>query len=375
MNSGPGRIIARVRTWLRRKTIRTEFRPDDPASMRRFRFAAAALAMIASGLLAQTPVPLPPTPPRPDGDTGPTKVRFAFWLADITSIDSVAQTFSAGIVIVLRWSDPKLAHPGPGAKRFALDDIWYPEILIGNEAEAADISLPETADVAPDGTVVYRQRIVGAFSQSLNLRAFPFDHDTFRVRIIAPGHRPEDIEFLPDERAVAAGLRDGVGMADNLTLQDWRVTSIISRVEPYRITPGVEFAGFTVECAAARRAQHFVLKVILPLVLIVMMSWAVFWVEPTDTGSQIGVAVTAMLTLIAYRFAIDVYVPRLPYNTTLDAFVLMSSLLVFFSLIEVMVTTKLANRDRLGLARLIDRRCRWAFPLVFVAASAVIFFL
>ena len=35
------------------------------------------------------------------------------------------------------------------------------------------------------------------------------------------------------------------------------------------------------------------------LVLIVMMSWAVFWIDPSTSNSQINVAVTSMLTLIA----------------------------------------------------------------------------
>ena len=114
------------------------------------------------------------------------------------------------------------------------------------------------------------------------------------------------------------------------------------------------------------------IKVIIPLILIVMMSWAVFWIEPNDANTQMAVAVTAMLTLIAYRFAVDADVPKLPYLTRLDQFILMSSVLVFLSLIEVVTTTKFANRNRLALAQTIDRRCRWIFPLVFAVASVVI---
>jgi hypothetical protein len=60
-------------------------------------------------------------------------------------------------------------------------------------------------------------------------------------------------------------------------------------------------------------------------------------------------AVTSMLTLIAYRFAIGSEVPKLPYLTRLDAFILASSVLVFLSLIEVMVTTRLATDNRTDL--------------------------
>jgi len=50
----------------------------------------------------------------------------------------------------------------------------------------------------------------------------------------------------------------------------------------------------------------------------------------------------------------------------------MDSVLVFFSLIEVIVTTKFFNRDRVNLAHKIDRYCRWIFPLVFAISSVVI---
>jgi cadmium resistance protein CadD (predicted permease) len=80
-----------------------------------------------------------------------------------------------------------------------------------------------------------------------------------------------------------------------------------------------------------------------------------------------------MLTLIAYRFAIDSQLPRLPYMTRLDGFILISTILVFFSLIEVLVTTILDNNQQAERAKKIDRYCRVIFPAVFLLASIVIF--
>ena len=80
-----------------------------------------------------------------------------------------------------------------------------------------------------------------------------------------------------------------------------------------------------------------------------------------------------MLTLIAYRFAIDNQLPRLPYTTNLDVFILMSTVLVFFSFIEVLVTTILENQKRNRLAITIDRSCRVIFPVIFLLASMSIF--
>lgn len=320
---------------------------------------------------APAPSPLPPSPPRPGGDAAPTDVGFAVWIGDVTHIDSAEQTFTANFLLVLRWRDPQLAHEGPGAKRYALDDIWHPALLILNEAGDTTRSLPEEAAVTPDGVVTMRQRLVGSFSQSLDLRNFPFDRDTLRIRFALPGQHPSDVRFAPEPGAIAAGLRDGVGVAEKLTMQDWRITRVNSRVEPFHASPQIELASFSVELDATRHTSHFWIKVLIPLVLIVMMSWAVFWIEPTDASTQMGVAVTAMLTLIAYRFAIDGEVPRLPYLTRLDAFVLTSTVLVFLSIIEVLVTTKLASMGRSPLARRIDTHSRWVFPLVFASACVM----
>jgi cadmium resistance protein CadD (predicted permease) len=95
--------------------------------------------------------------------------------------------------------------------------------------------------------------------------------------------------------------------------------------------------------------------------------------DPIHANSQISVAVTSMLTLIAYRFAVDSQLPRLPYMTRLDAFILTSTLLVFFSLIEVLVTTILDNNQQTERAKKIDRYCRAIFPVIFVVASIAIF--
>jgi len=81
----------------------------------------------------------------------------------------------------------------------------------------------------------------------------------------------------------------------------------------------------------------------------------------------------SVLTLIAYRFAVDSQLPRLPYMTRLDAFIFTSTLLLFFSLIEVLVTTILDNNQQTARAKKIDRYCRAIFPVIFAIASIAIF--
>jgi hypothetical protein len=256
---------------------------------------------------------------------------------------------------------------------YGIDQIWTPRTGIANETSSVVRKLPESAEVEPDGTVLYRQRYVGSFTQALRLQSFPFDRQTFHIELVAVRYRPDEVRFVPDEDWVRNGIKDGAGIAPSITLPDWTIEKWETRPVTYALTPGLEFSSYAFEFTASRNVQHYILKVILPLVLIVMMSWSVFWTEPTNSNTQFSIAVTSMLTLIAYRFAVDTQLPRLPYMTRLDVFFLISTLLVFFSLIEVLITTILDNNQQLARAKQLDRYCRVIVPVIFVIASIAIF--
>jgi hypothetical protein len=316
---------------------------------------------------------LPTVIDRPRAQDGPTQVSVGIWIADITSIDSAQQSFTAEIAVVLRWKDPRLAHTGNGVVRYPLEQVWHPRVAVVNETNSVGRKFPDLVEVEPDGGVTYRQRYAGAFSQPLRLRSFPFDRQTFRLQFVAIRYRANEVQFVPDQDWIDNGLKQAGGIATSIALPDWTIESWNTKSLSYALAPGFEYSGYAFEFTASRNAQHYVWKVILPLVLIVMMSWAVFWIDPVTSNSQISIAVTSMLTLIAYRFAIDNQLPRLPYTTHLDAFILMSTVLVFFSFIEVLVTTILENQKRNRLAITIDRSCRVIFPVIFLLASMSIF--
>jgi Neurotransmitter-gated ion-channel ligand binding domain/Neurotransmitter-gated ion-channel transmembrane region len=310
---------------------------------------------------------------RPATEGGPTEISVGIWVVDIINIDSAQQSFSAEMALVLRWKDPRLTHTGSGVVRYPLEQVWHPRVGIANETASVIRKLPEWVEVEPNGTLIYRQRYAGAFTQRLRLQSFPFDRQTFHIQIVAVRYLPNEVRFVPDEDWVRNGLRNAGGIAPSITLPDWTIEKWETRPLTYALTPGLQYSGYVFEFTASRNVQHYILKVILPLVLIVMMSWCVFWTDPTNSNTQFSIAVTSMLTLIAYRYAVDTQLPRLPYMTRLDVFFLISTLLVFFSLIEVLVTTILDNHQQAARAKKIDRYCRVIVPVIFVIASIATF--
>ena len=302
---------------------------------------------------------------RPNPDAGPTTVSVAIWLIDIDSIDSALQNFVANVWITLVWQDSRLAYRGKESRTYKLADVWHPRVQIANEIGLIRKTMPEEVEVSPQGTVIYRQRYVGPFSQPLNLRDFPFDTHAFQLHLVAPGYTRNEIRFVPDARYVAGGLEHAAGIAKNISLPDWKIRGFLTKDLPYTVIPGYDTVGYAFEFTAERQSQYYIWKIVLPLVLIVLMSWSVFLIDPTNAGPKIGVATTAMLTLIAYRFVVDSQVPRVAYLTRLDIFIFADTLLILSSLFMVTLTAFLVRVEKQDLARKVDSVWRITFLAVF----------
>jgi hypothetical protein len=292
-------------------------------------------------------------------------VEVKVYVIDIDGIDSVSQSFVANLILALRWHDPSLAHEGLDSINKDLKEIWYPRVQILNQQRLVN-TFPQSVEVHPDGEVVYRQRVWGSFSQPLKLREFPFDTQRLEIMLGNINFGSQKIRLKPSPAS---------GIAENLSIPDWEVMQWDFAAEDLRLDnessliPGMVFS-----MEVKRYTNFFKFKVVLPLILIVMMSWLVFWIDPSLISSQISVAVTAMLTMIAYHFALAGLLPRLPFLTIMDFFVIVSTIMVFLSMVEVIYTAYLSTNNRLEKARMIDRKARWIAPLTyFVLMAATLF--
>jgi hypothetical protein len=129
----------------------------------------------------------------------------------------------------------------------------------------------------------------------------------------------------------------------------------------------------TFKLDAHRRVGFYVFRIILPLILIVFMSWMVFYIDPSHLEAQVGISATSILTLIAFQFTVGVLLPRIGYLTRMDKFILFSSVLVFLALVEGVMTSALASKGRKELALKFDSWSRVLFPAAFVMLTLAAF--
>lgn len=296
----------------------------------------------------------------------PREVKIGLVLADLNGVNGADQSFSADVFMVATWLDPDLAG-GEGLRLLDLYEIWHPTLLIINRRSVTE-SLPAEVTVRPDGTVTYLQRFTGQFSAPMNLREFPRDRQEFFVHIVALADSGAAVTLVPDESI--ASLR-----AEELSISDWKVGEAVLETAEFQVAPGAPtHRGVKLSLPASRLLTYYVIQVLIPLVAIVMMAYAVFWVAPAVVPTRVGVVVTTMLTLIAYRFMLANHVPRLPYLTRLDWFMLGATVLVILTLFTMAGTAYLMSREKEALIGKIDRTGRLLYPILFAGYSLFVWF-
>lgn len=304
----------------------------------------------------------------PPPANGPVVVRAEFQLQDINNIDDEAETCEFTGVLALGWKDPRLAfdpkQAGIGEKIYQGDyqvnelaPSWYPQVVLANES-----GLYETdaviLRVRPDGTCSLTTTVNAIVETDFSMRRYPFDSQRLEAVF-------ELIGFNRDQ----VTLESGTAAADReIRVSQWnlrKVETAIRHRESLSAGPSGASSEFVVTLNV-RRDPMFTLRLVgLPLALIVMLSWSVFWMERSSLGDRISVSFVGILTAVAYQIVVGDLLPHVSYITLMHAFLNFSFFIMCATVVINLVVGACDKNGKSTLGDLIDRRCRWIFPLVY----------
>lgn len=320
---------------------------------------------------SDVPCPSPDlySPIRPDPPGTPTLVGIAVWFQDIAHLSDVDQTLDTDVYVLVRWLDRRLADDSRGEA--AADcpapeqGLWMPSIEPEN-LRARQQFYDARFLVDSRGMITYSRRSLVKTSNALDFRNFPIDHHRWRFTLWPTFSRSDEMLFHPIL----------VGRSDNVSIQGWRLgkpeaeTSVSER--PPR---NGQYARFDVYLDLSRNWQYFLWKLGLPLTLIVLMAYGVYYIPSSAVSQQIGLGMTSMLTLIAYMLALGGNLPRISYLTRADMFFVGSAILVFLGLVKAILTIVLDKGDEDRMIRQFNRVGRIVYPVGMAANFTVAFLL
>ncbi|HUY33125.1 MAG TPA: hypothetical protein VMV69_10115 [Pirellulales bacterium] len=345
------------------------------------RHARFAVSMICWSLLAALPAD---AADQPAGDLThmpsdrPVQVEMSVDLVKVSQIQDHEEKFDVEFYLFMSWQDRRLAfdpdQTGSKNRIVPVEEIWTPEPELIDDLDVS-VQGSKHAHILPDGTVLYRQYYRGTVSSNFDLHEFPFDRHELELHIEATSGEIDDVRYVAGE----SGPRQGPSKTARVVPHGWNLLATSSEVSKnHDARMNETYSRFTFRIEIERDPHYYWWSIVLPLLPIVITSWSVFWMDPKEFSSQIGVGVTAMLTVVAYRITIDSSLPPLTYMTRMDYFLLVCQVCVFGSfLLSVMVHVCFAldTAEMVALAKRINQRCRWAPPLAMTATCMLLLLL
>lgn len=322
----------------------------------------------------------------------PLKVNIAFAIFDLTDVNEKEETVDFDGAVYVFWDDPRQAYdvtelgfteedfppgdysrPAPRIYQgdFAVKEIfqgWRPHIKFDNGIGDRDMNFMAIS-VWPDGRMGYADHFHTTVETPMNLRRFPFDNQSLKIYVRPLLYLNRDIELIHSEKV--AGTWD-----DDLGIADWKKLDV-------EVDEGTHewqaFGGQTVNISVviltvnlARRPGHVLLSIMLPLVILVALSWCVFWMDEESISSRVNVSFIGMLSVVAYYFVVLDSVPEIPYLTLTDAFIIATFLILAASVVMNFVVDNLNRSDRKAVGDKVDAVCRWAFPTGYACVTALL---
>ena len=282
----------------------------------------------------------------PKNQKEPFKLITELIVEDIDRVDGKRLEFDSLYTLYVYWKDPRVADV---LKKFdSYEDTNVPAWLCDYEArtvwgESRKLfdpvvefynrkSNPDFAqgradwvEIFSNGTVQMRVRDTATFKAKFDFKKFPFDEQIFSF-LIYPEFPASKMIFvaepLMEEYKKNLYVVEG---EDGINIPEWKVTTVDYYIDRYK-EGDYEYQGFIVEIGAERVTNYYIFKIIIPIILILSISWSVFWIDRAQIEAKANITIVALLSLIAYNLIMDDVIPKLDYLTFMDAFIFLSYL-------------------------------------------------
>ncbi|HEY1850268.1 MAG TPA: hypothetical protein VGG60_04510 [Candidatus Binataceae bacterium] len=312
----------------------------------------------------------------PPPDNGrPIVVKVGVYILNLVALDEASQTFTCTGYLTETWQDPRLAFvPGVGqplSRHYRKQDIWFPLLQFDNSALPRTLSSYQMVGRA-DGTVRYIEKFADRLSADLKLRSFPFDSQQLGIYVHPFTGQVKRIVLTVDPDST------GISTAPYTPLPLWSTGPVTSRSVPASAAidrNGPEASSHVVfAIKVVRNSEYYTFRIFVPLALMVAVSWAVLWIPPDDLNSQLLIAVTTVLTLVAFSVALSNLLPPVAYLTFYDAFFLVCFFFILSTVGEALVVhTSHRKFGHAGAVR-IRHMTRRILPLSFFAITLILIF-
>lgn len=317
----------------------------------------------------------------------PTIIDVTAFITDIQNLDELNEQVQVDAIFQYEWEDPRLAFDEKkvGEKYklyqgdFQYDEVyegWRPQISIINEIGSPQIKERQVR-VYPDGHVILKEHRTLSLETPMALQKFPFDKQALKAFLIPFGFDNKEVQLRVNPKYQIL-VKDYIKNNPKVDIAEWKLKDYAINVdEPIKqyYCDSDQISMLTLTISLDRKPMNIIWKVLLPLTLLVLAMWSIFWMNKEALSDRLNISFIGILSVIAYQFLVAGDMPRIDYFTFVDGFLLLSFAILFLTVVESLGVFWLIKLGKDRVARSLDIFFRVIFPVVYVLLIALLYFI
>ncbi len=289
-------------------------------------------------------------------------------MIELRDLDTVAQSYTADFFFYFRYSG---------------DDAPL-NITFSNATDAGlGIGKPLESSTASGGLTYKLFRVEGTFDEPMNFESYPWDRHTLTIRFQNLLLTQTDVVYVPDVLILATSKSDRLAsgfdrsrpfnripswIADDLTFSQVAVTALANQ---YEITSVVQYSEFRAGVELGRSVLSFLIKNLLPLLLLALVTYIALWFPAEQASTRIGFSITSLLASSVMLGSISNQLPNIGYTVAIEwGFYVYIGLSAMLVLLNVAVDRSFRAKY-FARVRKLDIAIRTLYPLAILATIAV----
>ncbi|MBK7407000.1 MAG: hypothetical protein IPL49_13460 [Saprospirales bacterium] len=237
------------------------------------------------------------------------------------------------------------------------------------------LDFSDTAEVLEDGSSYNGMRIEGRFFHSFDLRRFPLDRHELDIRIENVDYPQDSLAYIPET--------EGDLFRKDFAIPGWQVEG--ARMETHSNfyntdfgDPGAKdstFSNFTFKLVISRPLSYFLLKLLLPLLVVIMASLGGLLIHPNHIDARISLPIGGLLSCVFLQQSYSSALPDVGYMVLMDKIYLLSYMLIAAIMLRIIVVGNRLNRKERKDPDVVfrrDRRYTFYFFILFLMGAGVL---
>ena len=237
------------------------------------------------------------------------------------------------------------------------------------------LGIDKKSDDLSKGFYYVTGRCKATIPYKANYANFPFDTQMLEISIENKNSNIDSILYVPEDKGPFMNeLKQNnieILNGDQYSISQLRCNNSVYAYKTNFGDPEVkgneQYSRISFIVDLRRNPAGILQKVALPLTVVLILAYLVFYIPDYEIGTASALTVTALLAAIAFQWTLNDSLPKVSYLTIVDKLFYLVYSFIFYAMAQTVITFNLSklSDDMKKLSHRIEVHSRYLFPTLF----------